>query len=271
MAFIHGNTDWLAQTYIFERTFCITSGYPVAISDEHIKVNLPFESEHNHTSPNSIHAVQFFGHQLPDSVLDYNQWVEATDKEIENSQDHALSSHKAAPDWFTNAYGQQLLGAKTDYLIFPFHTIYNGFHSGIVLLYAVKHRAETYHSWELYGQVVEALALLTLVFSALAERSPPAINTEYYFNEPKEGVLRNIELASEPGDSLGDVNLLAELEHLVTDRQTSGNYHRNTASIYTQPADNYNQPELDAHTIIPIRHRRNLRRFYECGIRTRKL
>lgn len=152
-----------------------------------------------------IHTVQFFGHRLPESVMDYDKWVEATDREIQNWQDHALSSHKVAPDWFTNAVCATRLMlhrpclrnatpsdpsilevvktaismvnnswklTQTGYLIFPFHNVYNGFHASIVLLYAITYRAEIYHSSHLYGQVLDALSLLTRVFVSSHVLSP---------------------------------------------------------------------------------------------------
>lgn len=64
--------------------------------------------------------------------------------------------------------------------------------------------------------------------------------------------MRNIESASEPTDSLEDVNLLAELEHLVTDRQTSGIYTRNTASTYIQAADTVYSPDWMRMQLFPF-------------------
>ncbi|KAH6673871.1 fungal-specific transcription factor domain-containing protein [Halenospora varia] len=302
-------TFW--TTYILERTVCLTSGCPIAISDEHIKVALPSEYEDSYIAPDGlifdqthqrkrtqflnlirfrrlqteIHTVQFFSHRLPESVMDYDKWVEATDREIQNWQDHALSSHKVAPDWFTNAVCATRLMlhrpclrnatpsdpsilevvktaismvnnswklTQTGYLIFPFHNVYNGFHAGIVLLYAIKYRAEIYHSSHLYGQVLDSLSLLTRVFSALAERWPAAANTGYYFNELKEGVLRNIELLPEPDNSIGDVNLIAELDHLITERQTSGIYHRSTAPANNHVADDTSSPDWMRMQLFPL-------------------
>ena len=145
----------------------------------------------------SIHAVQFFGHALPESVTDHNEWVATMDREIQNWQNHALSSHRATPDWFANAVSVARLTlhrpylkkatlsdssvlevvktaisivntswklSQTGYLIYPFHNVYNGFHAGLVLLYAMKYRAEIHHSAGFLEEVTEALSLLTQLF-----------------------------------------------------------------------------------------------------------
>lgn len=58
------------------------------------------------------------------------------------------------------------------------------------------------------------------------------MNTSAYFDELKEGVLRNIESPSISEHSVEDVNLIAELDHLVTERQTSGSYCRQTSKAH---------------------------------------
>ncbi len=55
--------------------------------------------------------------------------------------------------------------------------------------------------------------------------------------------MQNINTTSEFDKSLGDINLIAELDHLVTERQTRGIYRRKTASIITPTAEALNSPE----------------------------
>ncbi|KAG9234312.1 fungal-specific transcription factor domain-containing protein [Amylocarpus encephaloides] len=288
-------------TYILERTVTVTSGCPVAIAEDQINVKLPTEYEdicisstglkedkryrRNKTQfldlirfrrlQSDIHAVQFFGQKLPESSLDYNAWVMATDEELQNWLQHASSSHKTIPDWFENAVsamrlmlhrpcrrnpipsdtsmkevvetaisvvsGCSRLG-QTGYLIYPLHNVYNGFHSGLVLLFALKHRAEIFQSSNLYLKVVESLELLTNVFASLPERWPAAINTACHFNDLKARVLLNVEMLPGSTIPLDDVDLVAELDHLVTERQTNRNHHSSSAST-NQTADITGSPE----------------------------
>ncbi len=129
--------------------------------------------------------------------MDYNDWVETTGMRIQKWQEDAIRGQETAPDWFTNAARVTRLMLhrpcsinttlsdpsisevvesaisivngcwkcyETGYLVFPFHNVYNGFHAGLVMLYAMKHHTEVYHSWDSYGKVVEALNLLNEVF-----------------------------------------------------------------------------------------------------------
>lgn len=195
----------------------------MAIGEEHINVQLPYKNGNGSSNKSQwgmkleflriirtrqlqsdIHAIQFFGHKLPESTTDYANWILAVDQEIGTWEQGSLSDSNER-DWFANEILATRLilhrpclrnptplefstaevvktaigiinGAwkllQTGYLVFPFHNVYQGFHAGLVLLYSTKHRSETCQAYNLHVKIVEALNLLSRVFVSPQQYTP---------------------------------------------------------------------------------------------------
>ena len=193
------------QTYQLDRIVGISAGCPVALSDEHITTQLPYNGGGRHTdldeslrqaSPgknarqflvhcqvrliqSEIHLVQFFDHPLPSDTESYDSWVQITADRIQNLAS-AIAADSSTPPWLTATAhqcqvllyrpssrniavsGSSLLNAvmasvklidshiklaQAGGLILTFEMANSSFQAGMVLLYALRNRAnELIHS-----------------------------------------------------------------------------------------------------------------------------
>ncbi|KAH8667050.1 fungal-specific transcription factor domain-containing protein [Xylariales sp. PMI_506] len=123
--------------YLLERTIVISSGCPLAISDEHITTRLPSEADDDsHTAENAqlsreqklkenffllrvqwcqlqseIYGVQFFDQTISDKLTSYDDWVRHMEDSIQRLLERSRSSNGSLPEWITNTayYSQHLL------------------------------------------------------------------------------------------------------------------------------------------------------------------
>ena len=108
--------------YQLERTIAIASGCPLAISDEHISIQLPFDNHSSHSEveetrgqredlfrsnvqlsrlQSEIHGIQFFDQSLPLHVPDHGDWVLQVEKSVADW--HESLNPGDITGWLSNA------------------------------------------------------------------------------------------------------------------------------------------------------------------------
>ncbi|KAH7000673.1 fungal-specific transcription factor domain-containing protein [Ilyonectria destructans] len=118
-------------TYQLDRTVAIAAGCPIALADEHITTQLPFNGgrasarldrpipgmSHVHKEKqfliqtqmclvqSQIHAVQFFDHPIPDHISDYESWIQQTEEAVLNLVQH-VKADGVATTWLVSAAHQ---------------------------------------------------------------------------------------------------------------------------------------------------------------------
>ncbi|EPE04123.1 monocarboxylate transporter [Ophiostoma piceae UAMH 11346] len=214
----------------------------------------------------SIHAVQFFDHRLPDNVDDYNAWVLQTEQAIQRLANLANPEGKAIVDgacgsssiqWLLSAAYQcrvllnrpcsrnltvsepSLLAAVTAAIqlltsyealagaggfLITFEIANSAFHSGIFLLFALRNHAGQLKEAVLFDNAQRALQLLIALLNTLSKRWPALGDTSAYVQELLDTNLRNP--LGHSGNAY-DMNVLEELDCLVTQRRIHSIYHRN--------------------------------------------
>ncbi|KPM38688.1 hypothetical protein AK830_g7887 [Neonectria ditissima] len=269
-------------TYQLDRTVAIAAGCPIALSDEHITTQLPFNGGHRHVnlseymaglSPapkekqfliqtyvcliqSEIHAVQFFDHPIPARASDYDTWVQQTEMSVRNLVEQVRADGVATP-WLVSAAHQcqvllhrpcsrnlavsesSLVAAATasiDLINTSLESVINGgfvvvfelansaFQAGMVLLYALRNHASELQQASLIKRSESALEDLGKLFDGLSRRWPALSDTKYYLKQLVDTNLRN------PVGNYGseyDMNVLEELDCLVTQRRIHSIYHRN--------------------------------------------
>ncbi|CAH0059088.1 unnamed protein product [Clonostachys solani] len=277
---------WL--TYQLERTVAIAAGCPIALSDDHITTQLPF----NGGDPNGdleqfiqrvshlnkekqflihvrvciiqseIHGVQFFDQSIPESAADYDTWVQNTKDSIQDLVNQ-ITADGFATSWLVSAAQQcqvllhrpcsrnisvstssliaaasasirlintSLESAMAGGLIGTFEIANSAFQAGVVILYALRNHTSELQQASIRIQAQEALENLVQLLFTLSERWPATFDTAKYIKE-----LIETSLSAESQRSAYDLNVLKELDCLVTQRRIHSVYHRNI-SVSSKPA-----------------------------------
>uniref|UniRef100_A0A8H7K7I6 Zn(2)-C6 fungal-type domain-containing protein n=1 Tax=Bionectria ochroleuca TaxID=29856 RepID=A0A8H7K7I6_BIOOC len=277
---------WL--TYQLERTVAIAAGCPIALSDDHITTQLPFNGGDPHGDleqfiqrvshlnqekqflihvrvciiQSEIHGVQFFDQDIPESAADYDTWVQNTKDSIQDLVNQ-ITADGFATSWLISAAQQcqvllhrpcsrnisvstsslnaaasasiqlintSLEGAMAGGLIGTFEIANSAFQAGVVILYALRNRTSELQQASLRIQAQEALDNLVQLLFTLSERWPATFDTAEYIKE-----LIETSLSAESQRSAYDLNVLKELDCLVTQRRIHSIYHRNI-SVSSKPA-----------------------------------
>ncbi|KAK7413363.1 hypothetical protein QQX98_007740 [Neonectria punicea] len=203
-----------------------------------------------------IHAVQFFDHPIPDHAADYETWVHKTEALVRNLVEQVRADGVATP-WLVSAAHQcqvllhrpcsrnlavsesSLVAAATASInlinsslesvitggfVVVFELANSTFQAGMVLLYALRNHASELHQASLTTHSESALQDLGKLFDALSRKWPALSDTKHYLKELVDTNLRN------PVGNYGseyDMNVLEELDCLVTQRRIHSIYHRN--------------------------------------------
>ncbi|VUC24632.1 unnamed protein product [Clonostachys rosea] len=277
---------WL--TYQLERTVAIAAGCPIALSDDHITTQLPFNGGDPHEDleqfiqrvshlnkekqflihvrvciiQSEIHGVQFFDQSIPESAADYDTWLQETKDSIQDLVNQ-VTADGFATSWLVSAAQQcqvllhrpcsrnisvstssliaaatasiqlintSLESAMVGGLIGTFEIANSAFQAGVVLLYALRNHASELEQASVRVQGQEALENLVQLLFTLSERWPAAFDTAEYVKE-----LIQTSLSVESQRSAYDLNVLKELDCLVTQRRIHSIYHRNI-SVSSKPA-----------------------------------
>ncbi|KAF4816404.1 Positive regulator of purine utilization [Colletotrichum siamense] len=234
---------------------------------------LPTQDDLN-INASEIHATQFFDQSLPDYVKDHADWTSKTNEAVQRLANEATLGSLVDP-WLTSAPYQcrvllhrpcsrnivvsdeSLLAvviaatnlialdmnvAKAGGLVMAFEIGNRNFQAGMVLLYALRNHSAKLEEASLTVAAERALSDLVQLFNLLSSRWPPLADTAAYINELGDTNLRNPVGHS---GSAYDMNVLEELDCLVTQRRIHSIRHRNvvlpqqkkSAAAATQPRD----------------------------------
>ncbi|KAF3798467.1 putative transcriptional regulatory protein [Colletotrichum gloeosporioides] len=221
-----------------------------------------------------IHATQFFDQALPDSVKDHADWINKTNEAVQRLANEATPGPLVDP-WLisvpyqcrvllhrpcsrnivvsdesllavviaaTNLIALDMNVAKAGGLVMAFEIANRDFQAGMVLLYALRNHSAKLEEASFTAAAERALSDLVQLFKLLSSRWPPLADTAAYINELIDTNLRNPVGHS---GSAYDMNVLEELDCLVTQRRIHSIRHRNVvlpqqkkpAAAATQPKD----------------------------------
>ncbi|KAF7563755.1 hypothetical protein G7046_g379 [Stylonectria norvegica] len=202
-----------------------------------------------------MHSVQYFDRPIPEWLPDYDTWVQRTTESIDIVQQ--FYNNRVAPAWLIFAVHQckillhrpcsrniapssssliEVVAASIQLIATSFNLATAGgvvhawelansaFHAGMVLLYALRNHNTEIKEALLGDDSHNALSVLVQLFDALSHRWPAIRDTGLYITELVETNLRN------PVGNYGseyDMNVLEELDFLVTQRRIHSIYHRN--------------------------------------------
>ncbi|KAK2772748.1 C6 transcription factor, partial [Colletotrichum kahawae] len=197
-----------------------------------------------------IHATQFFDQALPDYVNDHADWVNKTTEAVQKLANEVTSGSLVDP-WLisapyqcrvllhrpcsrnivvsdesllavviaaTNLIALDMNVAKAGGLVMAFKIGNRGFQAGMVLLYALRNHSARLEEASLTAAAETALSDLVQLFMATIGR------TAAYINELQDTNLRN---PIGRHGSTYDMNVLEELDCLVTQRRIHSIRHRN--------------------------------------------
>uniref|UniRef100_L2GH87 C6 transcription factor n=1 Tax=Colletotrichum fructicola (strain Nara gc5) TaxID=1213859 RepID=L2GH87_COLFN len=225
-----------------------------------------------------IHATQFFDQSLPDYVKDHADWTNKTNEAVQRLANEATPGSLTDP-WLisapyqcrvllhrpcsrnivvsdesllavvtaaTNLIALDMNVAKAGGLVMAFEIGNRDFQAGMVLLYALRNHPAKLEEASLTVTAERALSDLVHLFNLLSSRWPPLADTAAYINELVDTNLRNPVGHS---GSAYDMNVLEELDCLVTQRRIHSIRHRNvvlpqqkkSAAAATQPKDSGQQ------------------------------
>ncbi|KAI1867245.1 uncharacterized protein JN550_007297 [Neoarthrinium moseri] len=119
-------------------------------------------------------------------------------------------------------------------MIHVFQSVYALFQVGIFLLYALRNHSTTVRDSSLEEGARRALHLLPDLFLELSLRWPAAADTGHYVKLLRDTVLHSLDSVESPARSPYDLNLLAELDFIITQRRIHSVFHRNVDIIPEQ-------------------------------------
>lgn len=221
-----------------------------------------------------IHAIQFFDHPLPDESKNYDDWWHEVHQRIQSLAEAAKSLKQnpfhygiSSMSWLESATlhclvllnrpsSRNLMVSESSLLtgvsaavrlmssyedlagtggyLATYEIANSAFHAGIFLLYAVRnHFSELQQSFSL-DEPQLALQKLVGLLETLSRQWPALQDTSAYIQELMETNMRN-----PPGHSGNayDMNVLEELDCLVTQRRIHSMYHRNIPLPPSWPQD----------------------------------
>ncbi|KAF2798705.1 hypothetical protein K505DRAFT_96146 [Melanomma pulvis-pyrius CBS 109.77] len=233
-----------------------------------------------------IHGVQFFDQILPEDTPDYGDWICKMENSVQEWQER-LSSDGDIPGWSINAANHCRLLlyrpcsrnivpsesglraassvsirtingywalVQAGSLIFSFQYVFNVFQAGMVLLYALGDHGPIELGFALEEEANEAIGLLVPLFDALSAKWPAATDTGHYVKELKDIIQGNLDAEPMPGRSAYDINLIAELDFMVTQRRIHSVYHRNIEVLRPDEMMNWDlSPWAHAESLTPLR------------------
>ncbi|SPO01216.1 uncharacterized protein DNG_03963 [Cephalotrichum gorgonifer] len=223
-----------------------------------------------------IHAIQFFDHPLPDDIESYASWVQTTADRIQMLAEKVASDCPTA-SWLIAATQQcrvllyrpssrniavsessllntvtasiQLIDsyinlAQAGGLVLAFEIANSSFQAGMVMLYALRNHASELSHASMIEVVQKALEALSKLFDMLAKRWPALSDTAHYNKELIDTSSRNP--LGRSGNAY-DINVLKELDCLVTQRRIHSIHHRN---IQLPPQDESTPPSHTSDDLL---------------------
>ncbi|KAL2875593.1 hypothetical protein SGCOL_009210 [Colletotrichum sp. CLE4] len=222
-----------------------------------------------------IQATQFFDRPVPSHSGSHDEWVQRMDQRIQSlyhvttangrtnlqlsssclqcqvmlhrpcsrniavSEASLVSVVKAAVDLIS----LDTKTAESGGLVMVFEIGNRVFQAGMLLLYALRNHASTLQRASLADNAADALKNLAELLSILSSRWPPLADTASYINELIDTKLRN---PVGHNGSLYDMQVLEELDCLVTQRRIHSIRHRN---IPFPPPKKFTPPPSETENI----------------------